>query len=115
MTWMQSHFTTMTKKVIMPILVPIYQKLDMVLATFTSMTETSIKADLAIDWDFKTPVSDNSTLLLERVLYIYYPLYFRKNQRKIQTLINSDNEVNAIISAYTKRLSFQTQKTDVSA
>lgn len=45
-------------------------------------------------------------LLLKRVLCIYYPMQFKKNQAKIQTLLDSGSEVNAITPAYIIKLSF---------
>lgn len=52
----------------------------------------------------KTLLSLFNTFLLKCILYIYYPLQFKKNQTNIQALINSGSEVNAIILAYTARL-----------
>lgn len=62
---------------------------------------------------FKTPVSDNSTLPLERMSCTYYLLCFKKDQRKIQALIDSSSEVNAMTPVYAKKLGFRTWKTDV--
>lgn len=44
---------------------------------------------------------------LERVLCIYYPMHFKKDQAQIQAFIDSKNEVNKITSAYTAKLSFK--------
>lgn len=63
-----------------------------------------MKADLVVVLGLKTPVSDNSTLPLERVPCIHYPLYFRKDQREIQALIDFGNEINVMTPAYVKRL-----------
>ena len=55
-------------------------------------------------------------VILNRVSYIYYLAQFRKNKRAtIWALINSHSKVNAITPAYTKKLGFQTRKTDVGA
>lgn len=44
---------------------------------------TSATNDFAVAPSFETLVLDDSTLPLERVSYIYYPLYFKKNQADI--------------------------------
>lgn len=54
-------------------------------------------------------------LPLKRVSWIYYSLCLRKDQAKIQTLINSSNEINAITSAYVKRLRFQIRQINIGA
>lgn len=59
------------------------------------MTKTGIKADIIIDLIFKKLIADNIILILtgkistskalpfKRILCIYYPIYFKKNQAKI--------------------------------
>ena len=55
-------------------------------------------------------------MILDRVSCIHFPLQFQKNKKTtIQTLINLDSKINAMTLAYTKRLGFWTQKTDVKA
>lgn len=49
---------------------------------------------------------------LARVLYIYYPIWFKKN--KIWTLINSGSKVNTITFAYTAQLGLKIWKTSIS-
>lgn len=56
---------------------------------------------------FEAPISYNSTLLLKYLSYIYYSMQFKKNQAKIQALLNSGSEVNIITPAYTTRLGFK--------
>lgn len=53
--------------------------------------------------------------LLEYVSCIYYLLYFKKNQTKIQALINSGSEVNAMTLIYTARLRLKARSTNVNA
>ena len=44
------------------------------------------------------------TEALDCVPCIHYPVQFRKDITKIQALIDSGNEVNAMASAYAKKL-----------
>lgn len=64
---------------------------------------------------FEALILGNFTLLLKRMPYIYYLFHFKKDHEKIQALINSGSEVNAMTLAYTEKLGFQTWKTDVKA
>lgn len=50
------------------------------------------------------PMFDNSILLLKHILYIYYSMWFKKDQAKIQILIDYNSKVNAMTQAYTKKL-----------
>lgn len=61
------------------------KKLVTVLAIFISIIEIGKKTDL-------TPP-------LKRILYIYYPLWFNKNQAKIQALLNSRNVMTIAYAA----------------
>lgn len=61
-----------------------FKKLAFVLATFALIIET-IKED---------------EMVLEKIPYIYYPLCFRKNIIEAKTLLNSENEVNAMMPTY---------------
>lgn len=55
-------------------------------------------------------------MALARVLYIHYPFYFHKNKKnKVQVLINSSSEVNAITPAYASKLGFKIRRTNVRA
>lgn len=47
---------------------------------------------------------DNSALLLEYILCIYYLIQFKKDQIKVQALLDSSSKVNVIPSAYTTKL-----------
>lgn len=47
------------------------------------------------------------------VLYIHYPVQFRKDDNETQALLNSRSEVNAINPAYAKKLGLWVQKTNV--
>lgn len=93
------------------------KKLVLFLATSTSMTKARIKAVFIMTLRLKTTIFtfNNTTLLLERILYIYYLVLFKKGQTNIKALINFNNEVNIMTSTYTKKLDFQMQKTNVGA
>lgn len=72
------------------------------------MTSASIKADLVVNPIFNQAIAGievlipaaKAFLLLERISYIYYLMQFKKNQVKIQALLNFGNEINTIISIY---------------
>lgn len=63
------------------------------------MTEANIEAVSAKDSTFAIAL-----FLFERILYIYYSMGFKKNLAKIQTLLDSDSEVNNMTSIYTAKL-----------
>ena len=50
---------------------------------------------------------------MQRVPCVYYSIRFKK--KKVQALINSGSEVNAITPAYALRLGFQVYHTNVGA
>lgn len=63
-----------------------------------------------------TKASKEDKVILERVTYIHYLLYFLKNQEnKIWALINSDNEINTIIPAYASEPSLRIRQTNIKA
>lgn len=76
------------------------------------MTEINMKIDLIVTSSFKVPVPDISTLQLKHIVYIYYLLYFKKDQAKIQALINSSNGFNIMTSAYAKKTNIGAQIID---
>ena len=41
---------------------------------------------------------------LERVLYIHYPVQFKKDKTQVQALVNSESEVNAMHPSFAKQL-----------
>lgn len=49
----------------------------------------------------------DSAFLLKHIPCIHYPVYFKKNQTKVQALLNFDNKVNAITPAYMAKLSLK--------
>ena len=54
--------------------------------------------------------------VLDKVLCICYPVQFRKdNNKDVLALLNSESEVNAMISAYAAHLSLKVRVTDVGA
>ena len=51
---------------------------------------------------------------LERVSCIYYPVQFKDiNETKVQGLVNSESEVNAIHPLFAKQLGLSIRPTDV--
>lgn len=80
-----------------------------------SMTEASIEAGLTMALNLEAPTFDKSTLFFEQVSYIYHSVQFKKNQAKVQALLNFDNEVNIMILAYITRLGFKVRLTNVRA
>lgn len=53
------------------------------------------------------PMINSSTLSLEYVLCIYHLVWFKKDQVKVQALIDSNNEINAMTLAYAAKLGFK--------
>ena len=74
-----------------------FKKLVSVSTTSSLVTETSKEDDVA----------------LQRVLYIHYPIWFKK--KEVQVLIDSGSEVNAMLPAYASKLGFNFHHTDVEA
>ena len=85
------------KKLFCKVLPKTSKKLFSVLATFVSLIEASKGNDVILDW----------------VLCIYYPIWFKKDE--VQALINSNNKVNTMTPAYTSKLSLRVCQTDVGA
>lgn len=56
-----------------------------------------------------------SSKVLQKMLYIKYPVQFKENQPKIKTLINSSNKVNAMTSVYIAKLDLTIWETNVKA
>ena len=48
-----------------------------------------------------------------RVFYIHYPVWFQEDQEQVRALIDSGSEVNAMSSAYAKKLGPKTWKINV--
>lgn len=63
------------------------KKQVLILAASTLMTDTQEEA-----------------LVLKRIPFIYYPVQFKNDVDEIQALINSESEVNTMVSAYIKKL-----------
>lgn len=66
-----------------------------------------IKANPTMGLRPESPTPDNSAPLLKRVSSIYYLMWFKTNQAKIQALLDSGREVNAMTPAYAARLSLK--------
>lgn len=83
----------------------------MVLATSTLMIKACKDAQVV------APVFaiDNFTLPFEWILCIYYPVQFKKDQAKVQALINFDNEVNTMNLTYIVKLSFKIRSINIKA
>lgn len=72
-------------------------------AISTSMAVTSIKAKPIIG-----PKALTINLPpLKRVLCTYYPMQFKRDQAKTQTLIDFGSKINAITRSYTIKLGFK--------
>ena len=54
-------------------------------------------------------------IVLKRVSYIHYLVWFQKGQKQIKALLNSGSKVNAISPAYVEKLGLKTRKTNVGA
>ena len=57
----------------------------------------------------------NKEANLECVPCIWYPVQFKKNQDNSKALIDSGSKVNAMNSAYAKKLDLRIRQTDVGA
>ena len=66
------------------------------------------------------PVTNGGKIVIVRVPYIHYLVWFQENQgqegqEQVKALLDSGSKINAISPAYIKRLGFKTQKTNVGA
>lgn len=77
------------------------------------MIEASIDAKPAMALSLE--ISDGSTLPFECIPCIYYPLHFKKDWTKVWTLLDSNDKVNAMISAYIASLGLKIWPTDIEA
>lgn len=68
------------------------------------MIKASIKVGLTMALSLKASTLDKSTLLLKQVPYIYHPIWFKKEQAKVQVLLDFSSKVNVITPVYTVRL-----------
>lgn len=63
-----------------------------------------------------TKASKEDTVVLEKVLCIYYPLFFCKDKKnKLRTLINLGSKVNAMTLMDALKLGFKIRRTNVKA
>lgn len=84
---------------------PKAKKLTFVLATSLLKTIASMEADLAVVFSLEVSISvANSLLSLKYILCIHHPMRFKKDQAKIQALLDSGSEVNPITLACAARL-----------
>lgn len=86
----------------------------MVAAISTSTTEVC-KVAYIVASNLITPGSNDSTQPLECISCIHYPVWFKKDQAKVQALLDSGNEVNAMTTAYAARLGLKVRPNDVGA
>lgn len=70
------------------------------------MTEASIEAGFIIALSFE--VLNEFTLLLKGIPYIYYLLYFKKDQIKVYALLDLGNKENVMVSVYMVSLGLKT-------
>ena len=81
---------------------PKAKNLTLVLATSLSMTMASMGA---VIYDSALLLKGtNAFPLLERVPYIHYSMRFKKDQLKVQALIDSGSEVNTMTRSYAAKL-----------
>ena len=73
------------------------KKLVSVLTTSAPVTEASQENDVFLDW----------------VLYICYPIWFKKSKVQVQALINSDSKVNVMTSGYALKLGLKVCLTNI--
>lgn len=76
------------------------------------MTKASKEIHFIVALNLKAPTSDNSTLPLKHMLYIYYPVHFKKDQAKVRAQLDSNSKVNIITPAYTVRIGFKDRPTN---
>lgn len=74
-----------------------------------------MKAGHAPASNLEAAALDNLIMLFERVSYIYYTMRFKKNQAKIQALIDFNNKINVMILAYAIKLGLKLQTTNIGA
>lgn len=77
------------------------------------MTETSKEIGFAMTPNLEALTFGNSTFPLKHVPSIYHLVRFKKNQAKVRSLLDSDNEVNVKTLAYIARLGFQVWSSNV--
>lgn len=61
------------------------------------------------------PSFAEDSFLLKHILCIYYLLCFKKNQAKIQALLNFNTEINTMTPAYMANLGLKIRPTNVRA
>lgn len=57
--------------------------------------------------------TSNENVVLNQILYFYYPLWFKKNE--VQALINSGSKINIKTLVYVLKLDLQVRYTNVKA
>lgn len=58
---------------------------------------------------------DDPTPSLECMPYIHHLVHFKKDEVKIQSLLDSSSEFNIMTPAFASRLGFKVQSTDIRA
>lgn len=101
------------------------KKLVLLLITSLLMTVASMKIVpmtliinefiIVLSSKLPAPIVDKSALLLKCISCIYHLVWLKKKQAKIQILLDSGSEVNTITLAYTAKLGFKVQSTNVEA
>lgn len=80
-----------------------------------------MRADILIDPTFKitkvlipvVKISTSESPLFKRILYIYYPLQFKRDLAKIQALLDSNSKVNAKTPIYMAKLGLTVKITNL--
>ena len=61
------------------------------------------------------PVIDGGEKVVIKVPCIHYPVWFQEDQEQVKALLDSGSEVNAMNSAFTRKLGLHIRKTNVRA
>ena len=64
--------------------------------------------------------NSGKNVMLKKISYIYYPVWFQKSQQlevqeQVRALLDSDSKINVMNPAFTQKLGFHIQKTNVGA
>lgn len=62
-----------------------------------------------------TETSKEDKVILEKVLYIHYLLFFQKDTTEFKALINSNSKINAMTQMYASKLGLKIWSIDVGA
>lgn len=74
-----------------------------------------MEADLAVVSSLRPQLRLPILPPLECILYIYYPIRFKKDEAKVQALLDSNSEIIAMTLGYAARLGLKIRSTNVRA